>query len=154
MLIRKKEELNIDKFWKDYEDKIGEKVLSKSLGRYLGGWDEYPEILWGLAIATSGGFRFHHFPHEGWLVALSRITTGGEPPKEKTFFIPREKIILPELILERRWWKKLLTPSAPVLRIAYSRPDGTEARVQIETDRQAAETLEALRNITADNSGH
>jgi hypothetical protein len=144
MFIRKKEDFNIDKFWREYEEKIGEKVLSKSLAKYLSGWAEYPDPLWGLAIATTGGFRFHHFPHEGWLMALSRITTGGEEPKEKTFFIPREKILSIELIIEKRWWKKILTPSSPVLLIRYRLEDGTEANLSIETDRQAVDVVAAL----------
>jgi hypothetical protein len=144
MLLRKKESLDVDMFWRDYEEKNSEKVLSKSLGRYISGWAEYPEPLWGLAIATTGGFRFHHFPHEGWLIALSRITTGGEAPKEKTFFVPRESILSVELIIEKRWWKKLLTPSSPVLLIRYSLLDGTEAALSIETDRQAEDVAAAL----------
>jgi hypothetical protein len=144
MFIRKKDDFDIDKFWREYEEKIGEKVLSKSLGKYLSGWAEYPQPLWGLAIATSGGFRFHHFPHEGWIMALSRVTSGGEAPKEKTFFIPQEKILSVKLIVEKRWWKKLLTPSSPLLLIRYSLVDGTEAELSIETDSKAVDVATAL----------
>jgi hypothetical protein len=144
MFIRKKDDFDIDKFWREYEEKIGEKVLSKSLGKYVSGWAEYPQPLWGLAIATSGGFRFHHFPHEGWIMALSRITSGGDAPKEKTFFISREKILSVKLIVEKRWWKKLLSPSSPLLLIRYSLVDGTEAELSIETDSKAVDVAGAL----------
>ncbi|GHV84721.1 hypothetical protein AGMMS50230_03290 [Spirochaetia bacterium] len=143
MFLNKKETFNIDKFWRDYETSIGEKVLAKSLARYLSGREEYPEPLWGLAIAAEKSFRFHHFPHEGWIIALSRITTGGEAPKEKTFTIPREQIVSVELVIEKRWWKKLLAPSNPLLLI-HCRQDGTETTVAIETDRQAQAVVEAL----------
>jgi hypothetical protein len=147
MLLRKKENTEPDKFWREYEERIQEKVLAKTLGRYLSGWEEYPDPLWGLAIATTGGFRFHHFPHESWLIALSRITTGGEPPKEKTFFIPRERILSAELLVEKHWWKKLLTPSSPVLRIRCRLEGGAETELAVETDRQAGELVEALRGL-------
>ncbi|MDR2470656.1 MAG: hypothetical protein LBD09_00925 [Treponema sp.] len=157
MFLRKKEDLNIDQFWRDYETKTGEKVLAKSLGRYLGGLDEQPQPLWGLAIATTGGFRFHHFPHEGWIMALSRITSGGEAPKEKTFFIPGENISSLELIVEKRWWKKLLSPSSPVLRIRCRAESSgknpgeekAETEVLVETDREAGAIVAALKKENA-----
>ena len=147
MFLRKKEDFNVDKFWQDYETRINEKVLAKSLGQYLKGWAEYPQPLWGLAIATSGGFRFHHFPHEGWLTALSRISSGAEAPKEKTFFIPRDAIQSVELKAEKRWWKKLLLPSNPTL-IIRCRINDAETEVVIETDRGAKDVADALQNFS------
>ncbi|MCL1815250.1 MAG: hypothetical protein FWG27_05470 [Treponema sp.] len=143
MFLKKKEEVNAKKFWQDYEASTGEKVLAKSLGQYLRGWAEYSQPLWGLAIATSGGFRFHHFPHEGWLMAMSRATAGGDAPREKTFFIPRESISAVELVLEKRWWKKLITPSHPVLVIRCC-INNTKTEVAVETDRSAGAVAEAL----------
>jgi hypothetical protein len=55
----------------------------------VSGWAEFAEPLWGLLIATSGGFRFHHFPHQSWLQTLS----GTAQPKEETLFIPRQAIL-------------------------------------------------------------
>jgi hypothetical protein len=59
-----------EKFWREYEEKTGEKVLARTLGQYVSGWDEFGDLsagpLWGLIIATSGGFRFHHFPQANW----------------------------------------------------------------------------------------
>ena len=145
MFFKKRENFDVNKFWSDYETSIGEKVLAKSLGQYQSGLAEYPQPLWGLAIATSGGFRFHHFPHEGWIMALSRITTGGEAPKEKTFFIPNDAISSVELITEKRWWKKILSPSNPLL-VIHCRVNGAESQVMIETDRSATAVLDALKN--------
>ncbi|MDR2211856.1 MAG: hypothetical protein LBO65_10405 [Spirochaetaceae bacterium] len=143
MFLRKKEETDAASFWHDYEERIHEKVLARTLGRYLSGWAEYPYPLWGLVMATTGGFRFHHFPHEGWIMALSRISTGGEPPREKTLFIPRESITGAKLSIENRWWKKIFTPAVPVLTVHYSL-GGTEGKLLIETDRQAESLVENL----------
>jgi hypothetical protein len=125
------------------------------LGRYISGWAEFQDTLWGLLIATSGGFRFHHFPHEGWIQALSRISFGGDSPKEKTLFIPHERILGVDLKLEKSWWKRFLNPSLPRIVIQY-RPDdaaaldgaGEESRsggmLVIETDQNAAEIIRNL----------
>jgi hypothetical protein len=147
----KKEEFNVDKFWQDYEAKINEKVLARSLAQYLKGWAEYTQPLWGLAIATTGGFRFHHFPHEGWMTALSRVTSGAEAPKEKTFFIPRKAIQSVELTVENRWWKKLLFPSNPALVIRCC-INGAETAVVVEMDQNAKAVADALKNQLADST--
>ena len=149
MLLKKKESFDIEKFWKEYEESIGEKVLARSLGQYVSGLPQYTQPLWGLAIATSAGFRFHHFPHEGWLTAISRTTMGGEAPKEKTFFIPKDSINSIELVLEKRWWKKILTPSNPTL-VIDCRVNGEETKIIIETDRTAGAVVQELQT---DNPG-
>jgi hypothetical protein len=144
----KKNEKNPDDFWRDYEAKTGEKVLARDLGQYLSGWEEFDEkgwnALWGLLIATSGGFRFHHFPHVGWLEALSRLTSGAEPPEEKTLFVPRERISSAKLIKETRWWKKILSPSPPKLIICYRNSAGQERDLLLQTGHKAEGLAEQL----------
>ncbi|MDR2767934.1 MAG: hypothetical protein LBB82_06370 [Treponema sp.] len=152
-MFGRKQETNPDKFWTEYEAKIGEKVLARSLGRYVGGWKEYEEPLWGLLIATSGGFRFHHFPHEGWLMALSRITSGGDPPQEKTVFIPRERLASVELKIEKRWWKKIFAPVTPTLIVRYFDLDGAERELFAETELNAKEVLRSLESLLQTGTG-
>ncbi|MDR2403541.1 MAG: hypothetical protein LBD78_05880 [Spirochaetaceae bacterium] len=136
-------------FWREYEERSGEKVLAYSLGRYISGWDAYEEPLWGLVIATEGGFRFHHFPHEGWLQALSRLGAGGEAPKEKTIFISRDRILSVELRTETSWLKKLLLPRPPVLIVRYRKPaegeHGPEAELTVETEYKTESLLRYLQ---------
>ena len=116
-----------DDFWREYEEKTGEKIIARSLGQYISGWEEFGDSrrnpIWGLIIATSGGFRFHHFPQANWLTALTNI--GGDPPKEKTIFIPHEKIISASLSKETRWYRKFISPSVPRLLIRYLDETGT-----------------------------
>ena len=137
-MFTRKNETNPDDFWRDYEEKTGEKVLARSLGQYISGWEEFDSkgwsALWGLVIVTSGGFRFHHFPHMGWLEALSRLTSGGDAPKEKTLFVPNERLVSAKLVKETRWWKKLISPSAPRLVIRYLNDAGEEREMLLETD--------------------
>jgi len=127
-ILRKTEESAGD-FWREYGEKTGEKVLAHGLGRYVSGWEEFDSnrwtSIWGLIIATSGGFRFHHFPQRSWLDSLIG-GVGREEPKEKTIFIPKEKIISARLLTETKWWKKLLVPGPPQLFIDYH--DGDNIR--------------------------
>jgi hypothetical protein len=139
----KKQDRDPDQFWQEYEEQIGEKVLAKALGRYMQGWAEYEGPLWGLVIATSGGFRFHHFPHESWISALARVSTGSKPPVEKTIFIPREKISSVELRIEKRWWKKIFSPVPPMLIISY-RTETSQESLYAETELNAKDVFAAL----------
>jgi hypothetical protein len=146
----RKNEKSPDDFWRDYEEKTGEQVLARSLGQYISGWEEFDEkgwnSIWGLVIATSGGFRFHHFPHMGWIEALSRLTSGGEPPQEKTLFLPRDRIITAELRRETKWWKKILFPSSPRLIIHYRNMAGEEREMLLQTEYQSGGLVEHLVN--------
>jgi len=131
-MLVKRNQKDAEDFWREYEEQTGEKVLARSLGRYVSGWEEFDSqgwnSIWGLIIATSGGFRFHHFPQSNWLNALSNLGNSNAP-KEKTFFIPKEKIISAKLIEETTWWKKIFGSAPPQLLIDYR--DGTENTKQV-----------------------
>ena len=106
--------------------------MSHGLGRYVSGWEEFDDnrwiSIWGLIITTSGGFRFIHFPQRTWIDSLVGWY-GREGPKEKTIFIPKEKIISARLDVETKWWKKLFVPSPPKLFIDYHDGDTTRRLV-------------------------
>jgi hypothetical protein len=100
--------------------------------------------IWGLIIATSGGFRFHHFPQAGWFDLLSRFSQ--EQPQERTIFIPHEKVISAELIKETRWWKRLFSASPPHLVICYTGEAGEEKRLLLEAEYKANDLPQKLKN--------
>ena len=137
-----------DDFWREYEEKTGEKITARSLGQYISGWDEFGgswrNPLWGLIIATSGGFRFHHFPRTNWISALAG--SGGGAQKEKTIFIPREKIVAAKLLKETRWYMKLLSPGVPRLLIRYLGETGTEKELLFNAEYKSEGIAEAIRN--------
>jgi len=136
----KKDEKSSEAFWREYEEKTGEKVLARGLGKYVCGWDEFDKKqwkgLWGLIINTSGGFRFHHFPQNNIYDLLTRFAANArESPKEKTIFIPQEKIILQKMIKEEKWWKRLFSHSVPQLVIDYrDESGGKDKKLIIEAE--------------------
>jgi hypothetical protein len=134
-------------FWKQYEAALGEKVLAYTLGQYLSGWAEYDPPLWGLLIATDGGFRFHHFPHEGWIQVLSRVSTGGDAPTEKTIFIPRDRILQAELRREKSLLKRIFVAGQPRFILRYRDNSGAEVEFVAEADSKASLIVEKLQNL-------
>jgi hypothetical protein len=146
-MFLKKQDKSADDFWREYEEQTGEKVLARTLGQYISGWKEFDETgmpLWGLAIVTSGGFRFHHFPQQNWLDALIRPPPVSGTPKEKTLFIPGGCIISAALQSETRWWKKLLNPGLPLLKIRYRCGEEPEKELLIQTEYNTEGLIENL----------
>ena len=143
MFSTEKNDDSVAEFWAEFEAATGETLLARSMGKYLGGWDEYSEPLWGLVIATSGGFRFHHFPKEATIFGIAKVPTSRKAPKEKTFFIPTETMLSVEFVQEKLWWKKLFTSASPLLVIRYD-SNGTEKKVSMEVDHNAIAVMDAL----------
>jgi hypothetical protein len=138
----------ITSFWLEYEAKINEHVLAFALAQYKDGWPEFHNPLWGLVIATDGGFRFHHFPNEGWIDAMSRTVSCKDAPKEKTIYIPKDRLISSDFTQELSWWKRLLFDRQPMLRIRYRNSDGAEAELLAESTKDAAPVAATLREIS------
>ncbi|MDR3146259.1 MAG: hypothetical protein LBU21_08275, partial [Treponema sp.] len=73
---------------------------------------------------------------------------GGEAPREKTIFIPADRIVSAELRTETSWLKKLLFPHPPVLVIRYRKitgpEDGPEAELIVETEYKTESLLPHL----------
>jgi len=151
-MVRKRSEKSPDDFWREYEQKINEKVLARCLGRYMSGWEDFDErgwtAIWGLVIVTSGGFRFHHFPQQGWLDFFTRFA-GQEGPTEKTLFLPKEKIVSARIIRETSWWKKILKSTPPQLCLKYSDEAGNERQMLLEADLRSDELEENLKALIA-----
>jgi len=126
-----------DDFWREFEEKTGEKVLSRTLGKYISGWEEFEktpqEALWGLLISTSNGFRFHHFPQNSWIDVFTKFAQR-EQPKEKTIFIPKEQIILTQQEKETKWWKKIFSTMSPQFIIHYNDENNEERKLIFEAE--------------------
>ena len=142
-------------FWREYEENTGEKVLSRTLGQYVSGWDEFGAAknpLWGLIIATSGGFRFHHFPQANWFTSLAGFGSGDEPPKEKTIFIPADRIVCAVLRRETKWYRKIFTPVSPSLVVRYRDEAGAEKELLLLVEYKTEGLAEALAGDPASTS--
>jgi hypothetical protein len=148
-MSRDEERREAAEFWREYEETHGEKVLAFNLGLYLRGCADIEYSIWGLLIATDAGFRFHHFAQESWISALSRLTAGGggKAPKEKTIFIPKEKIISTEYRVETNWLKRIFTASRPLFILRYYNDEGKQYELAAETDKGSSNVVEALHGM-------
>ncbi|MCL2211115.1 MAG: hypothetical protein FWB95_04265 [Treponema sp.] len=136
-MFGKKQEQSPDTFWQEFEEKTGEKVITRGLGKYISGWNDFDEKgwggLWGLIITTSGGFRFHHFPQKTIFDSFTGFMKT-ESVKEKTIFIPQEKIISSETAKEKKFWTKFFSSLPPRLVIYYKDDSGEEKKLIFESE--------------------
>lgn len=143
-----KKQKNPDNFWREYEAKTGEKILARTLGQYVSGWEEFDRLggnpLWGLIIASSGGFRFHHFPQTNWFDALTRFGADDNPPQEKTIFIPAASLVSAVLHKETKWYKKWFFATPPRLVIRYRTEAGSEKELLLYAEHKPDGIAEAL----------
>ena len=149
-MFRRKPAESPDVFWREYEEKTNEKVLGQGLGCYISGWEEFEsrewKNIWGLVIASSGGFRFHNFPKQNRILSLSLDSSPGGS-KDKTIFIPKEKIISVKLYEETRWWIRIFKYAPPELVIKYLDAAGNEKQLLLEADYRIHDVAEKLKEM-------
>jgi hypothetical protein len=147
--LQQKKGMNPDEFWAEYQEKIGEKVLAFTLGRYVSGWSEFKSPLWGLLIVCENTFRFHHFPHENWIDSITRNMRGGDFPKEQTLELPREQIVSVEVVKDASIWKRIIFPSPPRVRLRFNDAASREQSLVFEVDFKIDEVKAALQTTPA-----
>lgn len=84
--------MKIDKFWKEKEKEVQEKIIHKCLAQYLSGYRNFFGPLWGLFFFTKQAIYFQTFPKKNWLSSIWQTKTEdlGEP--SLNFCIPWKEI--------------------------------------------------------------
>ncbi len=145
-----KPNLGVESFWKEYAEKHGETVFAHSLGRYIGGWADDPDTLrtplWGLIIATSGGFRFHHFAQDSVVSTLWRLNGGRDSSKELEIYIPKLSIINIDFYKEGSAWRRLLFATPPQLTLNYRDENEAKRILRADGDHNLEAVVLALRH--------
>jgi hypothetical protein len=86
----------VDAFWAERADAIGEEILANGLAQYQsGGEEEGP--LWGLVYVTPTRLFFQHFAQQNWFSSLMGGTSAGGLTKQQEKS-PRERDVT------LQWW--------------------------------------------------
>jgi hypothetical protein len=155
--MARKKQLSVEEFWKQYEEKYNDKIISYELCKVLSGLEDIEDApaagpdgnFWGLVIATRDGFRFQHFPHEGWLDVFVRMAGNSDAPKEIAFFVPKEHILSVELVGEPSFLRRLFTSARPRIVIRYTNDAGNEICFTAEPINKGVQVVEDLRKTMA-----
>jgi len=71
---------DIEAFWADFEQEIGEKVLSKTMSQHFTSRKSQGE--WGLLVLTPSAIRFRPTPGENWFQSLFRMASPKVPQEQ------------------------------------------------------------------------
>lgn len=126
-------ETEVERFWRETEERLGEHVLIFSLGQYLGGYGEVRSGAWGLFFVTESALHFQTFPNQNWFSTIFRSIGRGrarEEPTEMEFSLPQASIREVQLHSQRSLWKRILVPEPPTVSVFYINEDGNESELR------------------------
>ncbi|MEW5814091.1 MAG: hypothetical protein AB1798_01680 [Spirochaetota bacterium] len=141
---------DVQKFWSDLENTIGEKILIYSMGDYLGGYQNITGPVVGLFYLTATKLFFQTFPKENFLSTLfrgfTRSTTRNEPI---TFSIPLDKIKAVIHPPKKSFWKSFLSPAVQPNALDYLDDNETAKQFRFTLIAKEKEFLDILQEIHA-----
>lgn len=82
----------VEEFWSATERELGERILVKSLGQYLGGFEGLKGPLWGIFFLTDSSLHFRHFRQENWYSLLLRASGHPGGDADSAFVIPEADV--------------------------------------------------------------
>lgn len=91
---RSDQQNDLEAYWNEMSESIGEPVVAYNLGQYQGGLDQAAP-LWGLLFFTETRIFFRHFAQQNWFASIltNRDTRGSD---EVAFELPLEGASLSE----------------------------------------------------------
>lgn len=140
-------ESEVERFWRDTEQRLGEKVHLYSLGQYLGGYGEVRPGCWGLFFISDSALHFQTFPNENWFGAIFRGVTRNRrqaTESEMEFSLPQASISEVRLLSAPSWWKRLFSPQPPTVVVRYIDENGQEADLRFAMDMKVKEFIALL----------
>ncbi len=108
---------DVEAFWANFEQEIGETILSKTMGQHFSSRKSQGE--WGLLVLTGSAIRFRPTPGENWFQSLFRMAAPKVPQE------PLSDIVLPLTFItaielpKKRFFDFLFSPPFTVFTLRY-----------------------------------
>ncbi len=144
--MRRNDQKDVELYWRQLEESLGERILLRYLGEYSSGFPELKGPVWGLFFLTPSALSFRTFPKDNWYESLmrsSRVPLQGQG--ELTIRILLTQITRVELIRSERWWERFLLAKRPVIRVGYLGAGGEVLTLRFSIEGDAVQLVEALR---------
>jgi len=141
-------ETEVERFWRETEERLGERVLLYSLGQYLGGYGDVRSGAWGLFYISDSALHFQTFPNQNWFSTIFRSVTRNRARDQETtemeFTLPQASIREVQLHGERSLWKRVVAPQPPTVSVFYINEDGNESELRFLMDMKVKEFVNLL----------
>lgn len=137
---------DVEKFWAETEEKLGERVLVYSLGQYIGGYGDVHPGTWGLFFVSETALHFQTFHSENWFGALLRGRRKAKPAEsEMEFQLPLSCLKDVEVRRQKSWLRRLFVPESPMVHAPFVLPTGHEGELLFAMDLKIKEFVEGLK---------
>ncbi len=108
---------DVEVFWANFEQEIGEKILSRTMGQHFSSHKSQGE--WGLIVLTASAIRFRPTPGENWFQSLFKMAAPKVPQE------PLSDIVLPLAFIKsielpkKRFFDFLFSPPFTIFTLRY-----------------------------------
>lgn len=119
VILKELNNKDVEKFWKEKEQEIGEEIKGKDISEYIGGYQGVRERTWGLLYYTESSFYFQIFPRKNWLTSLMGNSQSEFSNEIKFFRIQWEKVIEIFLPQKRKFFLSIFSPADYRVSIRY-----------------------------------
>jgi len=141
-----KGEDDVEKFWSETEERLGERVLVYSLGQYVSGYGDVRPGTWGLFFVSESSLHFQTFHSENWFSSLLRSRKKSQPSEsEMEFHLPLSSLREVEVTRRKSWFRRLFAPEPPMIHAAFELPTGHKGELQFAMDLKIKEFVEGLK---------
>jgi hypothetical protein len=137
----------VQEFWKNLEEEIGEPITIYTLGEYRQGNLDMVTPKVGLFYTTDTALYFQTFPKANWFSAL--MGGFGKKKKEeqgKIIKIPYTRI--EKIFLQKpSFMEKLFSPKMPIVVVQFIDMDEAEKEMLIATDEKGNDIVQSISAI-------
>lgn len=139
----------VQEFWKNTEEEIGEKVLDKALARCISGCNEKNPTLevWGLIYYTETTIFFKHFTQSNWLLNIIRMNKKKGGDKEFLLRIPRDAVTELVFVDFQNLWQRMFSKDLPHLYLKYNDAVRGEVELRLMVEKRKEEISDFLTNL-------
>jgi len=139
-------EIDVEQFWSETEERLGERVLINSLGQYLRGEADLPSGTWGLFYLSESALHFQTFPSENWFGLLLRGRGGRSRRKEEVSFdVPFASIGAAGLASDASLLRRIFAPRPPLVTVDYRSAEALPVVLEFIMDMKVKEFVKTLR---------
>lgn len=136
--LDKNNQKDIEKYWKEKEQEIGEVIKNKDISEYISGYQGIKDRVWGLLYYTENSFYFQTFPKRDWLISLLRGGQAEYSGKAINFHILWENVLDISIPGKRSFISSILAPPDYRVFIQYKTDNqqGTLVFVMYSTEKR------------------
>jgi len=114
-------ESKIYKYWKEKENKLGERILGKNICEYISGYRDFDRKTWGILYFTKNSFYFDIFHEKKFFFSsIFKVNRTDQDKKINTFQIPWKDVIKIDLPKAKNYFLSIFFPPDSLTIVSYS----------------------------------